>query len=157
MAEVRSKDIDVVPPSDTDPPPVRPVPAVTVKEELIKLRLEMEELGRLNPPEIFTPEENTAAEVTVNDEPIPTLPVEDKVLKIAFPVTFKPFNTPNPVIDAPTPMLPEVVKVEPKIAPKSDNPDTLMPFENNAPLETVNEDPIPTLPVVLISPTPVKL
>ena len=49
-------------PSDTNPPPVSPVPAVTVRDELDRYEFRIDELGRDNP------------DVTVNDPPILTLP-----------------------------------------------------------------------------------
>ena len=116
-------------PKETNPPPVNPVPAVTVRDELLRYELRIDPLSNDNP------------EVTVNDPPIDTLPEVAKVDRVEWPDTLSPFNAPNPVIDPPTPTLPVVTKDE-----------AVMPVVDNPPLArvrlvVVNDAPTPTLPV----------
>jgi hypothetical protein len=49
---VFGKDRVVVPPSDTEPPPDRPVPAVTVKDELARAAFAIEPAGRVIDPDV---------------------------------------------------------------------------------------------------------
>ena len=71
------------PPKETNPPPVRPVPAVTVKEELVKLALAIDPEGRDNPLVTFKLEVliTVLAPKTFNDPPIPALPEVVRVEK----------------------------------------------------------------------------
>jgi len=59
------------------------------------------------------PELNSPSELKVAVPPIATLPELERVLKVALPETFKPFNAPNPLIDPPTPTLPVTTKEPP--------------------------------------------
>ena len=98
-------------PSETAPPPVKPVPAVTVTDELTKLELVTTEAGRVtDPPFTRSPPESTVPDVTVKDEPIPTLPT-----RLDIPVTFKVDRAEAEVTDndCPTPTLPEVTRDPP--------------------------------------------
>lgn len=152
LAEVKSKDNVADEPKDTNPPPVSPVPAVTVSDEFCRLVLDIEELGKLNAPVIDSPLLPTMVDETVNDEPILTLPEVDKVFKVELPDTFSPFKAPKPVIEAPTPTLPEVVRVVELIFvafrpcndenPLTDNP------PNTPTDETLTDPPTPTFPEV---------
>ncbi len=134
-----------VPPKDTGEHETdNPVPAVveTVMEEFSNSELLILPLGNItDPPETYNPACRTVPELTVNDDPRPTLPeVFNPAIEVK-PVTLSPFNAPKPVIDAPTPTLPVVVRVESCELPETNND------ELNTPAEvTVNEVPIPTLP-----------
>ena len=123
LAEVKSNDMEVELPRETAPPPDRPDPAVTVREELTRLAFDITPVGRDREPETFKPKVLIMEFrlVTLREDPIPTLPVALSPLKLESPVTFNPFNAPNPVIDPPTPMFPVVVNV-PAYAVPSDAP-----------------------------------
>ena len=89
-------------------------------------------------------------------------PLTDRVFKLVSPVTFNPFNAPKPVIEAPTPTLPEVVKVVELIEvafnpARLDNPAIFSPPNPLIKPLTVNEPPTPTLPVVTSDPPTPKL
>ena len=74
------KDKVVEPPSETVPPPDRPVPAVTVKEELARAALAIELAGRVTAPdETVNPFEavNSPAEVMV---PVPDVEIFPEVV-----------------------------------------------------------------------------
>ena len=109
--------------------------------------------------EALTKDEKVDPEVTVSDEPIPTLPVRSDI-----PLTLKPPEEKvNPVVvkEPPIPALPEVVKVEAYPVPSTLVPVTFKLVNaavalvavavNDPPIptlpETLNDDPIPTKPV----------
>ena len=82
----------VVPPSDTDPPPDRPVPAVTVKEELASTVFAIDAEGsEIVPEEIVKPFDpvKSPAEVIVPEPVVEIFPVVEIVILAArsFPVT----------------------------------------------------------------------
>ena len=141
------------PPRDTEPPPVRPVPAVTVREELTKLELVTTPDGRVTDPPLTTnPPLNTPRELKVAVPPTPTLPV-----KSDNPLTLKPplLNV-NPVVvrDAPTPVFPETVRVDPYAVPKEDVPDTFKLVAAIAALVPVTVRDVPTPKFPEINPAP---
>jgi len=128
------------PPKDTNPPPVRPVPAVTVNDEFCKLELVMTEEGRVTDPPLTTsPPDSTVPDVTVKLLPTPTLPV-----KLDNPVTLRPDeNTPRLVTDKdpPTPIFPEETNDPPTpILPK-------LPVAITCRLKAGLVVPTPTLPL----------
>ena len=99
-------DILVVPPKATDPPPVNPVPAVTVSEEFAKVAFEIEFAGKvIVPAETVSPllADNNPAEVIVPVPVVEIFPVVEIVmfaarslpdieLKVGNPTAF-PCNT----------------------------------------------------------------
>ena len=83
----------VVPPNDTSPPPDKPVPAVTVSEELAKAAFATEAFGKLTlPAEIVKPFDpvKSPAEVMV---PVPVV----EIFPVVEIVTFAAKS--DPVID----------------------------------------------------------
>ena len=135
------------PPKDTDPPPVKPVPAVRVKLEFTRFEFNMDDDGRDRP------------DVTVKDPPTLTLPDVPMVDKPECPVTDSPAEkTPADVTDndCPTPTLP-VETSDPPIPtlPKNPVPETWKGYVGRV-------VPIPTLPLsktvrpwVRVAPPPV--
>ena len=80
---VFGKDKVVVPPSETKPPPVNPVPAVTVKDELAKAALAIEFAGNVTEPdETVSPllAVNNPAEVIVPVPVVEIFPVVEIVI-----------------------------------------------------------------------------
>ena len=115
-------------------------------------------------PDTSKEELKSTPEVTVKEEPSPTLPVALSPARLVRPVTFKPFNAPNPVMEAPTPTLPVVVRV----FLNKDSPLTVKVFksvlpstcseEEKVPADVTESDcPTPTLPVVTSDPPTPKL
>ena len=78
LALVKSREMEVDPPRETDPPPLKPDVPVTLKAPLpCRYEFRMELLSKDNPDE------------TVRDPPIPTLPVDETVKAVDPELTWK--------------------------------------------------------------------